>query len=271
MNLKQISLLGCGWLGLPLAKSLVSSGYKVKGSVRREDKLEALTTASIQAYLLEMGNQITTGDLTGFLQDSSVLIISIPPGLRKDPSENYFAKIQSLLPYIQKSGIKKVLFISSTSVYSDDSSIVTEETLANPTTESGKQLLMVEDMLQSNPLFQTSIVRFGGLIGPDRHPINWLSGAKELQNPDAPVNLIHLDDCLGIISGIIEQEKWGEIFNGVAPFHPTREEYYNGIARSKNIPLPVFNHTIPSGGKTVSSQKIQDALKYRFIHEKHLE
>lgn len=271
MPLKRISILGCGWLGFPLAKSLISSGYKVKGSVRRKSKFKTLTATSIQPYLLELEGEIIKGDLNGFLDDTSILIISIPPGLRKNPSESFVGKIASLLPYIEKSDTKYVLFISSTSVYSNDNSTVTEETILAPSSESGKQLLQVENMLHNNTSFQTTILRFGGLIGPDRHPVEILSGRKELRNPDAPVNLIHLDDCIGIISGIIEQEKWGEVFNGVAPFHPTREEYYNGIARSKNIPLPVFNHTNPSEGKTVDSQKIQTILKYQFIHEKHLE
>lgn len=267
MSLIQTSILGCGWLGLPLAKSLVSEGYKVKGSVRRENKLEALRASSIQAYLLEIEEKTTTGDLTGFLQDSSVLIISIPPGLRKNPSGNFVAKIESLRPYIEKAKIKKVLFISSTSVYSNDNSVVTEETETHPTSESGKQLLMVEEMLHNNPVFQTTILRFGGLIGPDRHPVNRLSVQKELQNPGGPVNLIHLDDCIGIISSIIEQEKWGETFNGVAPFHPTRKEYYNGIASSIGLDAPVFNRNDSSRGKTVSGKKVQDVLNYQFKYK----
>ena len=38
---EKISILGCGWLGLPLAKSLLAKGYKIKGSTTSESKLEA--------------------------------------------------------------------------------------------------------------------------------------------------------------------------------------------------------------------------------------
>ena len=42
MQKETITILGCGWLGLPLAQTLVKEGYSVKGSTTTEDKLEVL-------------------------------------------------------------------------------------------------------------------------------------------------------------------------------------------------------------------------------------
>ena len=42
MQKETITILGCGWLGLPLAKALVKAGYQVKGSTTREENLETL-------------------------------------------------------------------------------------------------------------------------------------------------------------------------------------------------------------------------------------
>jgi nucleoside-diphosphate-sugar epimerase len=94
-----------------------------------------------------------------------------------------------------------VLFISSTSVYNDVDAFVTEETIARPATESGKQLLETEQLLQSNINFKTTILRFGGLIGEDRHPVKFLAVAKSRKS-NAPINLIHQEDCIGIINAI---------------------------------------------------------------------
>ena len=96
--------------------------------------------------------------------------------------------------------------MSSTSVFSDEDKVVTEETLPNPNTESGKQLLQCEKLLQDNSHFETTILRFGGLIGEDRNPIHFLAGRSNIENPDAPINLIHQEDCIGIILKIIEIE-----------------------------------------------------------------
>jgi UDP-glucose 4-epimerase len=53
----------------------------------------------------------------------------------------------------------KTSFISSTSVYGDNDQ-VTEETVLNPDSEGGKQLAIVEGVLQGSR-FKTTILRFG--------------------------------------------------------------------------------------------------------------
>jgi nucleoside-diphosphate-sugar epimerase len=149
-------------------------------------------------------------------------------------------------------------------VYADDNSVITEATNPDPNTENGKQLVATEQLLQNNKNFQTTIIRFGGLIGNDRHPIHFLSGRKNIENPDAPINLIHQDDCIGSIESIIEKECWNEIFNAVAPFHPTRKTYYTQKAMELNLPLPEFDESKPSLGKTILSEKITTVLEYKF-------
>jgi hypothetical protein len=52
---------------------------------------------------------------------------------------------------------------------------VTEETVLNPDSEGGKQLAIVEGVLQGNSRFKTTILRFGG---EDRNPIRFLAGRK---------------------------------------------------------------------------------------------
>jgi hypothetical protein len=57
---------------------------------------------------------------------------------------------------------------------------------------------------------------------------------------------------------------WQEIFNAVAPFHPTREEYYTQKAIELGLILPRFNKQKPSVGKVISSEKLIKTLGYRF-------
>jgi len=263
-NNRQISILGCGWLGFPLAERLLEKGFSVKGSSTTEDKISSLENTGIDPYVLELSENGITGNTNGFLENSDILIIDIPPKLRGEQKENFVSKIRNLIPFVEKSEIKKVLFISSTAVYADDNSVVTEDTIPNPETESGKQLLASEKLLQSQTHFETTILRFGGLIGEDRHPIKFLAGKENLENPDGVVNLIHQNDCIGIILKIIETESWNEIFNAAAPFHPTREMYYTQKAIEKNLQLPKFNHEKPSIGKTIDSTKLIEKLRYTF-------
>lgn len=263
--MKQISILGCGWLGLPLAKALLSRSFEIKGSTTSENKLAVLKNSGIQPYLIALEADNIQGNVSGFLENSEILIIDIPPKLRGNEKENFVDKIAILIPFIEVSSVKKVLFISSTSVYRDANSIVSTVTKPQPDTESGKQLLEVETLLQSNKNFRTTVVRFGGLIGEDRHPVTFLAGRNNLENPDGPINLIHQKDCIGILLRIIEKECWNETFNAVAPFHPTREAYYTQKATELHLALPKFNPDKPSLGKTILSEKVEKVLDYTFI------
>jgi nucleoside-diphosphate-sugar epimerase len=274
--MKQISILGCGWLGFPLAKSLLQNKYTINGSTTSVEKILSLQNSGITAFLIQLLEDKINGEIESFLENSEILIIDIPPKLRGDSSDisigrskTFVEKIQHLIPFIEKSLVKKVLFVSSTSVYADENATLTEESIPNPDTESGKELLEVEQLLQSNEKFETTVIRFGGLIGSDRHPIKFLSGKTNIENPDAPINLIHQEDCIGIIIKILSEAQtenfcWNETFNAVAPFHPTRKEYYTQKAIEFNLPLPQFNESKTSIGKIISSEKVEHILGYSF-------
>jgi nucleoside-diphosphate-sugar epimerase len=266
--MKQISILGCGWLGLPLAKALMEKGFSAKGSTTSNDKLSVLENLGIQPFLIVLTSALHKGEgeetIETFLEGSKTLIIDIPPKLRGNPKEDFVGKIKTVIPFIEKSKIENVLFVSSTSVYAEDNSLVTEGSPLNPDTESGRQLIQAEQLLQSNPNFKTTILRFGGLIGEDRHPIKFLAGRKNLENPKAPINLIHQTDCIGIILEIIRQNSWNETFNAAAPFHPSREKYYTQKAIDLGLELPQFNSENPTFGKTISSTKVENILGYTF-------
>lgn len=261
----NISILGCGWLGLPLARTLAAHGFSIKGSTTSREKLDVLAASGIDPFLITLSAGAVSGDIAGFLQSSSTLIIDIPPKI-KAGQDMFDDKMRALIPHIENAGVKNVLFVSSTSVYGDGTGVVTEESAADPQTDSGKQLLESEALLSANLHFQTTIIRFGGLIADDRHPINHLAGRENIENPDAPINLIHREDCLSIIIRIIENKIWGETFNAVAPFHPSREEYYTQKARALELPLPSFSRKNASEGKQVNSGKLGRLVHYNFLH-----
>ena len=115
-----------------------------------------------------------------------------------------------------------------------------------------------------NKHFKTAVLRFGGLIGQDRNPARFLAGKLNVANPDGAINLIHLDDCIGIIKAIIAKDIWNERFNAVAPYHPTRKEYYSQKALDQNLVPPAFNLQVQSIGKVISSDKLVAKLAYVF-------
>lgn len=263
---KQISIIGCGWLGFPLAKTLIENVYTVKGSTTSKDKLKTLRNYGIEAYLVALNEDKITGNYIDFLKGSKSVVINIPPGLRKHPNKNHVDEIQHLVNAIESQNIKNIIYVSSTSVFKDETNfpIINADAVPNATSHNGKQLITIENMLKANTNFNTTIIRFGGLFDVQRHPAKYLAGRANLSNPDAPVNLIHKQDCVNIISLILKNNVWNQVFNAAYPYHPTKKDYYTAYCKQHQLDLPNFNLSEKSKGKIVDSTKLEQLLNYTF-------
>ncbi|UZO81925.1 hypothetical protein NBT05_05530 [Aquimarina sp. ERC-38] len=262
----QISILGTGWLGLPLAEALISKGYLIKCSTTTSERLEQLKAADLQPYMVQLTELGVSGNIEGFLGGSDTLIINIPPGLRKHPNSNFVLKIKQLLPYLENSTIQKLIFISSTSVFKDELHfpIITQKSQPNGTSITAKQLIAVEELLKNLSPIRTSILRFGGLYDERRHPATMIAKRGIISNPLAPVNLIHRIDCIGIITQILELEKYNLRLNAAAPEHPTKKDYYQRICKEIGLPLASAAENEPSVGKIIDSSFLEKELQYTF-------
>jgi len=266
-NKADISILGCGWLGLPLAEALVNAGKRVKGSTTSPAKLDLLQQKGITPYLVDLQAEEPDKTILAGLLETDVLVISIPPRLRADGGTAYLAQLQTLIKAMLDSPIRKVLFISSTSVYNDLNQIVTEtdDMLTKPS-DPGYTLLQAERLFQEREEWLTTIVRFAGLVGEDRSPGRFMAGKTDVPNGDAPVNLIHRDDCVTILKRIIEQEKWGQVYNACSDEHPMRRDFYPPAALALGLQPPTFIEMDETHFKIISSQKLKDDLPYVFQH-----
>ena len=245
---------------------LLQEGISVKGSTTSADKLSVLRNEGIEAFQIRVAAEGIEGDLKGFLASADVLIVGFPPGLRKDPKMDFSGAVAGLAEGIGASGVKKVIFVSSISVYEETESftIYTEDAEPNATSASGREIISAEKILLENPLFDTTVIRFGGLIGAGRHPVKYLAGRSGLANPLGPVNLIHLDDCLRVIKKLLENDIFGTVYNVVFPLNPPREKYYTQKAREAGLEIPQFDHSKPSIGKIISTSKVMRQLGVEF-------
>jgi nucleoside-diphosphate-sugar epimerase len=193
--------------------------------------------------------------------------LTFPPGIRKNPKRDFVAVIQQLLPHIHKSKVKEVVFTSSTVVYGPQQGLVTPNTVPQPQTESGKQLFEVESILRSQNSFSTQIVRLGGLLGGDRHPVKQLAKLPVVDNPQAPINLIHKADAIGLLRYLADQAPWQSIYNGVAPWHPTKQDFYEQAAKKMKLPFPKFAEKPGNTNKIVTDSQVE-SFGYAFIEPK---
>jgi nucleoside-diphosphate-sugar epimerase len=257
------SVLGCGWLGLPLAKFLAENNVRVKGSTTREEKLAYLEEQGIEPYQIKLYPHQILGKIAEFAE-ADVLILNFPPGRYKyDISVSFPATVARLLKAMEQNPPRHLLFVSSISVYGDSRVPVTEESPTFPSRQSGIALVEVEEMLKNSNIPMT-ILRMGGLVGYNRRPGRFLAGRKNLPQANAPVNLVHLDDCIHVIWQIIQQNRWNEVYNVCADNHPVKKEFYTFAASKMGLPLPEFSGDQTEGGKCVSNEKLKNSLNFSF-------
>ena len=243
---QRISILGCGWLGTELALALIDKGYSVYGSTTSKIKVNKLK--GVTPFLIDISKR--ENDYSEFLS-SEILIISIT-------SKNII-DFKILINRIEKSEVKKVIFISSTSVYSNSNCLVTEETETN-----NSPLAQIEKLFKSNPFFESTIIRFGGLFGYDRKPGNFIKSGEKIENPEGYINFIHRDDCIQIIEQIIIENIWNEVLNACVDNHPKRRAFYIKEAAKLGRNEIHFNEQSENNYKIVCSQKLKNILKYEF-------
>jgi nucleoside-diphosphate-sugar epimerase len=255
--LKTISVFGCGWLGKPLAMQLVSKGYHVKGSTTTADKLAGLGKGGVEPFLIQ-ADPAPRGERLDEFFNSGILIITIPPRRKSNGAEFFIRQMQEVESICRIGSVRRVLFVSSTSVYDALNRVVVEND-ASPLS----YMVQAENVFRNSHELKTTVLRFGGLVGPGRHPGRFLSG-KEVQGGDEPVNIIHLTDCIRIIEAVIEKEKWGEVFNACADQHPSKREYYTHASMQLGMTLPFFGSN-DSPFKIVSNEHVKKELNYQFV------
>jgi nucleoside-diphosphate-sugar epimerase len=262
--MKQVSILGCGWLGKALAKTLLEKKYPIRGSVQTAEKSNALKAIGISPYVIRLENFGVVGDLKSFVADTDILITAFPPGIRRNPETDYVARINHVLNSIPSHSNCNILHLSSIGVFGASQGNVIETDSPKPENNVGKQLLEAEKAVMRLGR-NASVVRLGGLLGDGRHPVRQLAGKSNVAAPLAPTNLVHQSDVVSFLTAIIEKNLWGEIFHCVSPLHQQRGVFYKQECVDNGLTPPDF-----SSEKTNRTKKVMDtksAPLFDFVYE----
>ena len=266
MNDSTISILGCGWLGAPLARNLMAEGYHVKGSTRQAEKKTVMKDVGIKPYLLTLTPELSPLNPEDFFQ-ADLLIIAIPP-LSASQEEDFHARqIKAVAAEINKHSIKKCIYISSIAAYPEADKEISEEDLPEEENSPQPGIRKAENILQNINGLDLAILRCGELYGYNRIPGNRTGDHKGIkEESSAAVNYIHRDDVIGVILEILRQNYWNQILNVVAPNHPRRQVVYLHNSKNFGFEVPPHSQDKTSINKIVSSKKLQKDLHYQFLY-----
>jgi nucleoside-diphosphate-sugar epimerase len=253
---------------MALARSLAASGHRVLGTTTSPEHMAAMETAGIEPHLLRLGNDFgAPGEalLHRLLSAADVLVLNVPP--RAAAAGAYPTLLRPVHRAVAAAGTAHVLFVSSTSVYPNDSRVMLE-TDAVSTRDAASDVLRAEGhFVPRYGQWKSTVVRLGGLIGPERAPGRFLAGRRDLDQGNAPVNLVHLTDVVGVLSCIIQEGTWGHTFNVCAAQHPRRRDFYPAAARYLKLEEPTFKDEQEVSGKIIDSSLVRSLLPYQFKHD----
>lgn len=262
-----VAMLGCGWLGLPLAQELRAQGHRVLGSTTTPAQLPLLAAAGIEPKLLQLGTDFTTAneqDLTAWLTQAEVLVLNVPP--RAAVAGGYPQLLRPVHRAVAAARVKAVLFVSTVGVYPDEPRVMREPDALSTRDASSDVLRTEGHFVPRYGQWRSTVVRLGGLIGPERPPGRFLAGRKDLPHGDAPTNLLHLTDAVGVLCTIIQQGVWGYTLNVCAAQHPLRRDFYPEAARFIGLVPPTFCADL-GGGKLIDSSQLRQLVPYTFQHD----
>jgi len=263
--MNRISIIGLGWFGMELAKAL-EGDFEVVGSKRSvpDEKFK-----NIEVLPLDINSIGWEKDVKRILEADAVLL-NIPPSGAKSKDE-FVSKSKKIIDLALELGVDHFVFISSTGVFSNDQVSVDENTSPKPGGGNGQYLVHIESHLANSAIPNKHIIRPGGLVGGNRHPVFYLAGRTDVSGRLHPVNLVHRKDLVNLTKAVFLQRPGQTFLHAVAPDHPSKKMYYEKAAGYFHLSPPNFSAD-SSEGKKVLSELSAEILNfhYEYLSPSHM-
>lgn len=198
----RVLVAGCGKLGGAMATALQARA-EVFGLRRNADQ--------VPAGIHAIGADLTQPDsLYNALPANLDMVIYCLTPSRYDEQgyrDAYVTGLANLLAALAPQKLRRLFFISSTSVYAqDDDSWVDEDSPTEPARASGQQILAGE-RLALDSVHPATVVRFSGIYGPSRRRFleEVVAGRMNPASPAPFSNRIHEVDAVRAVTHLVER------------------------------------------------------------------
>ena len=265
----QKLIIGCGYLGLRVARAWLAAGEQVAALTRSEETARHFAAEGIQPVV----GDVTKPETLNKLPAAETVLWAVGLDRRSGHSQTQ-VYVDGLANVRAVCGprTRRFLYISSTSVYGQSAGEWIDETSpCAPARSNGQVCLQAEGLVwkhfpvgwavptnpgeasSSCPCYSTDLVgtahptanvlRLSGIYGPGR----LLSRVESLRqgvpltgNPEAFLNLIHVDDAMAAVLASAERGQPGQTYLVSDDGPLRRAEYYGLLARLVGAPSVTF-------------------------------
>ncbi|CAN5776260.1 SDR family oxidoreductase [soil metagenome] len=241
MKGKKIAILGCGYVGLTLARILARQGADVVGTSRQQSRAGEIEDSGARAMLLDV---MEPGGLTQIVEwEPDVLFDMVrPQQIGEDRYTTWGTR--NVSQAFADSPLEALVYVSSTSVYGRRSGEWTdEETPVNPSSPLGQARVESENLyLETHraSAMPVRICRVPGIYGPGRTLRQRLeTGAyRRLNDQEQWVSRIHVDDLAEALIAAWIRGRPGAVYLLCDDEPVSGQEYAELTASLLALPLP---------------------------------
>jgi nucleoside-diphosphate-sugar epimerase len=245
-------IVGCGYVGFPVAKRWLALGDTVFAVTRRQAFAVELRSLGFEPIVWNWYDP-DFPKATGLRPETlDTVLVSVSHAAQPDmpPADTHVVGLRHLEQVInpdvgdsQSLASTKWIYLSTTGVFGGmNGEWLDEESGVAPLRPGTIAALAGEDWIRSS-IKNHLILRPAGIYGPNRVP-NW-QAVRDRQplsmDPLSYLNLIHLSDLVETIIDLADRNLHHSLFCVCDGNPPTRHEYYEYIARLGAFPSPIFD------------------------------
>ncbi|MBI1917074.1 MAG: SDR family oxidoreductase [Planctomycetes bacterium] len=257
--MSAILIIGCGYLGRRLASRCLAEGRRVFATTRRAERAEEFRAEGLEPVVCDVTDPTTLDRLP--VAETVVHCVGLDRSAGHSMRAVYVNGLRNVLSRLPAP--RRLLYVSSTSVYGQRGGEEVDETSATvPPEESGRVVLEAESVLRS-ACPEAVVLRFAGIYGPGRLMRERAIRAGEPMTADPAVwlNLIHVDDGVEALLAAEQRALSGSVFN-VCDDRPVRRgDFYALLAERRNAPSPHFMPSPPSSPKAANRRVVNRRLR----------
>jgi nucleoside-diphosphate-sugar epimerase len=250
-------VIGCGYIGLPLALRLQEAGHEISAWVHSAETGKSLDQHDFHRVIC---GSVADSSLWDHLPKDFDLVIHCASSGGGGEADYEQVFLKGVLMMNTQQPQSRRLFVSSTSVYrQNQGEVVTEQSEAEPETATGRVLRVAEKVALGADV---TVVRSTGIYGPKRGVLfeKFRRGEAVIEGDGLRyINQIHQRDLVAAILHLIDAGVPGEVYNATDDAPVTYRDYYAWCSRFLSQPMPPHGRVNSERKRGLTNKRVSNA------------